>query len=141
MNYASISSGLRKGISVTFVVACVLLAALAVRSYWWRDSLVTSLPIENSLAIQSSAGQVLVGVFPERHAWRVESQPAAPQAQSLAQTAKERETPHIDSTPFRLGTIVVLPHWYLAFVLGTCAAVPWIRWRFGLRTLAAGVAV
>src|SRR3954467_8036628 len=100
MKYASLSSGLRKGISVTFVVACVLLAALAVRSYWWRDSLLTSLPNENSLAIQSSAGQVLVGVFPERHAWRVESQPPARQARRVAQPTSERETPHIDSTPF-----------------------------------------
>jgi hypothetical protein len=30
---------------------------------------------------------------------------------------------------------LILPHWFLAVAAGTLAALPWIRWRFSLRTL------
>jgi hypothetical protein len=141
MNHASESSLLRKAISTTFLAATMLLAALAIRSYWWRDSLVSGLPNESSLAIQSSAGKVLVGVFPQSYTPRLESQRLTMETETNANTKSEQESPRFESTPFRLGTIVVLPHWYLALVFGICAAVPWIRWQFGLRTFAGGVAV
>jgi hypothetical protein len=30
---------------------------------------------------------------------------------------------------------VVIPHWFVLIVLATCATLPWVRWRFSLRTL------
>jgi hypothetical protein len=139
MNNAKRTSLLRKGISATFLGISLLMAVLAIRSYWWRDSLVAGLPNENSVTIQSSAGQMFVGVFPESRVWHVDSQlrPGRPEKNAIT---SEGELPHTRDAVVRLGTIVMLPHWYLALVLGTCAAVPWIRWRFGLRTLAAGIA-
>src|SRR4051812_23381355 len=141
MNHASKSSLLRKAISTTFFAATILLAVLAIRSYWWRDSFVSGLPNEGSVAIQSSAGKVLVGVFPQTYVSRIESRRLTMQREAIANATSEQESSRIESTSFRLGTIVVLPHWYLALVFGTCAALPWIRWQFGLRTFAGGVAV
>jgi hypothetical protein len=34
-----------------------------------------------------------------------------------------------------LGSIATVPHWFLALLSGAFTAVPWIRWRFRLRTL------
>ena len=49
---------LRLGTSILLLASCLLLAVLWVHSYWWRDSLVASLPGVHSAFIESDAGEM-----------------------------------------------------------------------------------
>jgi hypothetical protein len=140
MNCANRTSLLRQVISAIFLATAVLLAAVEIRSYWWRDSVVAGLSNESSVTIQSSAGQMLLGIFPEPRDWHVDSQQRSLQSDKNS-TTTGRDVQQIGDSVFPLGTIVILPHWYLVLVLGTFAVVPRIRWQFGLRTLAGGLAI
>jgi hypothetical protein len=38
-------------------------------------------------------------------------------------------------------THLYIPHWFIIAVAGLLAALPWLRWRFSLRTLLIGMTV
>src|SRR4051794_15212563 len=107
MNRMLFMKFVRTAASATFLAASLLFAALLARSYSQRDSLITSLPDNHSLAVKSSAGKLLVGVFPKSHGWHVSSQQSstsAPQAMTAIDMPTES---HFEGTPLLMGTIVV----------------------------------
>jgi hypothetical protein len=106
----------------------MLLIALWARSYWTCDCLGCS-----SAEIASGVGVIQFSALssPQYDGW-------------LYTNISTDDIPRDENTDLRMFayhsdadlTYLNLPHWLLAFVLSTCAAVPWaFRRRFSLRTL------
>ncbi len=107
---------LRIAFSATCGIACVLLIVLWVRSYWWMDSTGYLTSVQGKLFVQ----EYLIINSPTGSAFRG---PCG-----------------ITSLPTGWGFVpidggVTLPIWSLVVPMAILAAVPWIRWRFSLRTL------
>ena len=123
---------LRIVFSVTCAIACVLLIALWVRSYWRCDGIYKLYKNGMVLAVASNNGGVRVLgeprnsiVFPTRIGWKLRSQ----QVVAGFSNFRWSRAPNI---PY-----VVIPLWLPVLISATLAAAPWIRWsnRFSLRTL------
>ena len=123
---------LRIAFSATCLIACVLLIALWVRSYWVAD--VASGRIGTIWSMHGCFQCCLWLHNP--------SLPAAISSVSLDDLQIDI-TAAFDLLSFDLqydsaGILVKLPHWTLALMTAVCGAAPWIRqlkWRFSLRTL------
>jgi hypothetical protein len=119
---------LRIAWSVGCGILCVLLIALWVRSYWYRDRL--EIPLFGSRLI---------------NAWSMQGQLTAI---NLAHTGDWRfTTTHLDEWvntsrkwKFNIGG-VHCSHFFPASILGFLAASPWLPWRFSLGTLLIGLTV
>lgn len=124
---------LRIAFSVACGIACVLLVVLWVRSYWQQVGLGAH---TNSRFIQalSRQGRLIVSVGTEpgfgAFGWGYGTNPIEH---------------HIDNTiyggnSFRIVTFtnangILIPHWFALIVLSTLTALPWLSYRFSLRTL------
>jgi hypothetical protein len=147
---------LRIAFSATCLIACVLLIALWVRSYLLFDQFVRRGATTDYVAFTSFQGQFVIGtsnapdlqrVFIQhwsRRSFRTTdwdaalSGPVAFFPATPTPHPKLIHWPRYDSRPF-LGpgnyTEVVLPYWLIFLSVGATATLPWIRWRFSLRTL------
>jgi hypothetical protein len=122
---------LRIAWSVFCGIACVLLVVLWVRSYWWEDRFSAMLPASQRFAGISLRGQL---------AFAVDTTVSAPYIDSRAVTVRvSRKTGQlVKSTGKRWvchNCFINVPHWYYVIPIVVTAIVPWIRWRFNLRTL------
>src|SRR3954453_20092145 len=123
---------LRIAWSVFWGLACVLLVALWVRSYWWGDvlqlrpSALESFGIGSAHGVIGADGNVNPLRFLRCSHWRLWSYPMYP----------EMKPPlfHYERGPLS-GFEIDVPHWFLAILFGTVATVPWIGKRFSVRTL------
>ena len=123
---------LRITTSLLCVTACVLLIVLWVRSYWADTWVMGYLSSTRLFGVGSQAGQMTlvsvpekvtagtyagwgIRVFPQRNHWLVPHMGFAFQ---------------LDRTELH----AFVPHWFLVMVAGSFAALPWIRWRFSLRS-------
>jgi hypothetical protein len=122
---------LRIAVTALSLTVCVLLIALWVRSYWWKDNVGGPLFFGTKpVLIDSTYGSMWVQWdwdFAVRglERWRVQSV-------SMEKLRGERI-----GGPTKLGFVwggVVAPHWFAVVVFATLATVPWIQ-RFSLRTL------
>jgi hypothetical protein len=128
---------LRIAWSVFWVLACVLLIVLWVRSYRWNDQL--SIPLSDTRVVgpNSFSGRVSFGVC------------TAPEAKFMWPSGLKSE-PITDNTPipnFTYGRIigiptrtvdfVQVPYWFVSLLAAAVGAAPWISLsrRFTLRTL------
>jgi hypothetical protein len=116
-------------------IACVLVIALWMRSYWWDDG-ITCFRICPIGSAYSSQGHIIFN--------RIESV-------SSAETEWHVHTTQITSAPEESENIpsfwwvdtghhreLIVPHWFLAAMFGMFAAAPAVlpsKWRFSLRTL------
>jgi hypothetical protein len=126
---------LRIAWSVAWGVVAILLIVLWVRSYWWGD--VVHALDKNLIAtsIGSNRGELYysqidwkldVGAgHSSSHGWHYQSLP--PFAQDKRQLVSLIRT----GVAFRLG----IAHWVLILLTSTITAIPWLPWRFSLRTL------
>ena len=146
-NRTRIFKWLRVAFSATCLVACVLLIALWVRSYWYWDfggshngilqhwttrfdSMSGILHIEHS-AVDKTAN-MLKAKTGYGYEWKFfslrESIPPATRPRQRLQWNINSENQD-----------VIVPYWCLTLICGIVGAVPWIlpwlRWRFSLRTL------
>lgn len=127
--------------SASFAVLCTLLLVGWSRS--WRATDHFSLPVCPGIAL---TGRSYVGRLmfypPSTHSNKIWiSYPRHP---------KEDSQEYWDSIapPWRIlgpdhgpPVALVLPHWFPALVAGACTAIPWIRWRFSLRSLLVAMTV
>ena len=135
---------LRIGWSAGCVIACLLLIAMWVRSYWVADVIMAPLMPSRPFIFRSSQGVLVITwthekVQPVKNAgWRYERMPVVIIERARAR-AKERGKPVSDfnaENKWELrADLVRAPHWMFALSLGLIAATPWLRWRFSLRTL------
>jgi len=120
---------LRIAWSVVWGIACVLLIALWVRSYWRFDSLTGAAIYWNDFLIQSVEGLLFVSVDPSGKYDHLELT-----SDVLTEPANPEHIFQFGSNPNQ-GRYVGLPHWLAALLVATAATLPWFRWRFSLRTL------
>ena len=110
---------LRIAWSVAWSVAAVLLCVLWVRSYWWQEQDWRHTSGANALTgVGSVSSVIVIQRFQENLGYR----------------------PRADNSLFRWERTaaywrLTLPTMLLSFVSLICASLPWLRWRFSLRTL------
>jgi hypothetical protein len=130
---------LRIAFSATCLIACVLLIALWVRSYGRAEMIESDLnnPTTNN-SIRSSFGQLTFA-----HKSEIHSTPTIWFAVSVS-TDVVADSPKFDFVSYK-GTprdryswpvfVVYVPHWFAVLLVAASATLPWISWRFSLRTL------
>jgi hypothetical protein len=131
---------LRMAVTALGLTACLLLVALWVRSYTWRDELGVLFDGNSKLALlQSHPGRLNASL---NHAGSdTFSQEAYSQIISTQRWTPPRDegfrpfVPRIWAGVHSNG--IELPYWLLICAAGTLATIPWLRWsrRFSLRTL------
>ncbi len=128
---------LRIAFSAVCGIVCLLLVALWLRSYRWQDVCGFQLPHSQRLSAMSMRGQLsfrkqvssVDGLF------RIRSYQIDRIFRNLARVSGESvETLNSMPRDNRLSFLVV-PHWFHALAAALIAPVPWIKWRFSLRTL------
>jgi hypothetical protein len=131
-------------------LACVLLVVVWVRSYWRIDSAtmwisghgqVGALSLKQRLTIS----YVNESLFSDRWRDRLESQSWRVYSNTIEDEFSGSEIgahsglPKNQSFVFQNfggnGYRVVIPHWFLILLGTSFATIPWLRWRFSLRTL------
>ncbi len=128
---------LRIAFSTTCLIACVLLIVLWVRSYWRADLLHCPLQSPRIILFQSCDGrmEVFLGRPSPSQKLGLPSGLAIDSIEVKTIVPPETPEPHWDFTSNKRFTAAEFPHWCLAFMLASLAVVPWIRYRFSLRTL------
>jgi hypothetical protein len=126
MNRPRLLKILKIALSAVCGIACVLLISLWVRSYWWQES-VSCDGQARLINIETNFGLVRVGVTAEPSpfgdndgTWSFDRFRAAPE--------------NVRSFDWN-GVYLTLPYWFILALTASLAAIPWIRWRFSLRTL------
>jgi hypothetical protein len=123
---------LRIAVTALSVMACVLLVALWVRSHWKVDFVGIPLSRTKSIGIALIPGHVW---------WRIDEQPATWRLYT-ASVDEHRRT--VDAAVggfqyargFRFSSDAsCIPYWFLLVMTAVLTGVPWIKWRFSLRTL------
>jgi hypothetical protein len=116
-----------------------------VRSYWWSDIATWPDSATSRTAVISGKGWLRVtwnhgldGVT----RWRLQHNSIArDEAFRSRVTVGRAIVPRVDAPSFGFSTTAsglkrfLLPHWFVLCLLLVSAAVPWLRWRFSLRTL------
>ena len=110
------------------LIACVLLIALWVRSYWWLDKV--SFPTSTTIATSYRGTLDATSDAKKMHtAW---SGSVSISAKDIPACVAPGPSWHFSST---LGnTSVGFPYWFAVVVFASLATAPWLR-RFSLRTL------
>jgi hypothetical protein len=130
---------LRIAWSVFWGLACVLLIALSVRSFYWRDSIYHDPPakpdgqLPDIVGVISFHGNVIltqyIDPFSEAEGWGIANELLDDDIEIPATTlgfALRRDTD---------GVSVSIPYWLLIAVCGTLAVATWIDGGFSLRAL------
>jgi hypothetical protein len=115
---------LRIAVTALSLTACLLLVALWVRSYWWVDAVY----IAHTYSAGSMQGDMYVmpGIYNSTPAHVVEHDIGPIHTRSIW-NADAKTVFQIDGR--------VVPVWILVLSLAALALLPWLRWRFSLRTL------
>jgi hypothetical protein len=136
---------LRIAVTALSLAACVLLVALWVRSYWRTDAInlggrlgvisesgtleivevvvlakVSKLEFQGSDLVQLLGSEHPLVKSPQQYGFR-----------GLDFTSRPVLTP-VRPTVWRT---IIAPYWLVIFVFASTAALPWLTWRFSLRTL------
>ena len=134
MNRPKLFKALRIAFSGTCVIVAVLLCALWVRSYWWVDQLNGPVPLSQVVHISSLPHKIMI--------LRLKSRPSEFGVISTSvaawMDAQERySTKPLSAVPtFSVSShVIIFPHWFATMLFATLTALPWLRWRFSLRTL------
>lgn len=127
---------LRITVAVISLVACMLLAALWVRSYWWCDQL-TRVSTDDCLHCSSFRGQL---ICQRAHMAGLVEQtgPGWLKGDFLIETSPFRHAAGGFFRKFKLSAAeFIMPYWFPVIMTGLLAAVLGIRrpYRFSLRTL------
>ena len=120
---------LRIAWSVGWGIIAVSLIGLWVRSYWVTDAAWGDVTSKYAVACGSSYGHVIGMLVNESIGpWKVNS-------------VRENTRPTSAKEAFGGSGVVEfdLPHFVVALVWGAIGVVPWVPWRFSLRTLLIGM--
>jgi hypothetical protein len=132
---------LRFAVTALSLTTCVLLVALWVRSYFWRDIASVISPAGREYVLGSFRGIVSyasVGIpnTPSSLMWNYECRPTDQVGHVLSIHRPEYK---VFGFAYRGtgGLRIVLPYWIPTFMTAALAVLPWLIWstRFSLRTL------
>jgi hypothetical protein len=125
--------------SVTWGLLAVLLVVLWVRSYWTYDQLSVLQGNGGWSVVVSARGQMRWGnnYFGDYDSsWSVVSKSVNNPALITGECLDYPTIPSYRGLILRDDyNHTYVPHWYAIFAFGTLASIPWLRWRFSLRTL------
>jgi hypothetical protein len=131
---------LRIAVTVLSLTACMLLVALWVRSYWLSEGLHVQLAESRPIDFFSMCGSVEVSGgydLSSDHTfkpgtWRYYSGKTTPEDSSdLSRENLIKFSSRLDWDNY----FIRAPHWALMLLCIPVAIIPWLRWRFSLRTL------
>lgn len=128
---------LRIAVTTVSLIACVLLIVLWVRSYTHSEYLIGKAPlISKNIQLGSYHGffGIILTRWSRGEAWHYESQlhqdhPFRIEFQQPSWFC-EWNGPYVYHQ-----LDIQAPHWFWLTIFATIAALPWIKWRFSLRTL------
>jgi hypothetical protein len=138
---------LRIAWSVACVVACVLLIALWVRSYWHADQIYGHTAPTKVLHFGSMGGQLTFRYIKHYNGsgivknWMPDGEPVSDITKRRDQSFPNGQDDLLIyryHSRFNFGWLqdgFYIPHWTLALLAGLLAPIPWLRYRFSLRTL------
>jgi hypothetical protein len=123
---------LRIAWSAGWGLLAVLLCVLWVRSYWLMDLVNIDVPSPYALQFESAIGRTSAAVYESEQGWDWHQlYPEFNQRILRALSAK----PRFYLSPRKDAWIVGVPHWFLLLIVFATGAVPWLPYRFSLRTL------
>src|SRR5262245_1377917 len=126
---------LRIAVSIASGICCLLVIALWARSYWRWDSCGYRLSPSRGVVVNSFAGTAVVTLFNHGNGiWTYESRNLADREPAVLHKAPSSGVGLVTDTG---GTSVFVPHWLLALLLALGCGIPWMSYRFSLRTLLA----
>jgi len=132
MNRPRLVRLLRIGTSAVCLVACLLLIGLWVRSYWYKEGFNWLFSSTKFMHVSSDVGQVFLGVgavsFVLPSYFRGEAGVYDDEHELV-------RMPTLLAGQNQWGFQVGIPYWLLLLGTAALAALPWLRWRFSLRTL------
>jgi hypothetical protein len=130
---------LRIAWSVTWGLVAVLLIVLWVRSYWWQDCIVGNLgPHVNLLNISSDAGQLKYVDIRRNDISPTKFTIMSRRSDEIMKKVSGFDSNLVAGFGVRLAPntwSIAVPHWFAVVLFATLATLPWIRWRFTIRTL------
>jgi hypothetical protein len=115
---------LRIAVTALSLTACMLLVALWVRSYWWVDAVYVAQTY--SAGWMQGDMYLMPGIYNSTPAYVVVDDVGPIRTRSIW-NADGKTVLKIDGR--------VVPIWILVWSIAALAAIPWLRWRFSLRTL------
>ena len=126
--------GLRIALSAVFGILCVLLIALWVRSYWRADRLESVSSGPDYFVLGSGRGLIILGGGPNSRVPPISAlkYSSFPAAKVPTPTTFGFGYSEISAVGLRA---LYIPYWFGVLVAAASVAVPWIPWRFSLRTL------
>ena len=129
---------LRIAWSVVWGVVAVLLLVLWIRSYWWVEIL--RLPATRHHVIECNLipGQVLVGVIDEARLWYPGGCLSTVDFKDIIgsySVITSRRPTYEELLQLKFPGYISLPDWPIVIPTGVLALVPWLFFRFTLRTL------
>jgi hypothetical protein len=136
MERARVIRGLRIAVTALSLAACVLLIALWVRSYRYWDYCVCQFSGPYFCGIGSERAILFAGAnpvsVPTATPWELK-----PRLGNKARYTRQPRGLFGFSCNFDPSTGISLscPHWFLVILSGLFTTLPWIKWRFSLRTL------
>ncbi len=125
---------------ITWSVACgiatVLLVVLWVRSYWRYDWISRQLAFDHNLNFASHSGELSLQKGIE-YGSNIRRKPGSYLygSDDFIETRQRTFPLRFEFTRDYDYPTIVVPNWFVASLVAAAATVPWIRWRFGLRTL------
>jgi hypothetical protein len=138
MDGSRLTRHFRIAVTALSLTACVLMIALWVRSYWWHD--IAHCPLTSTprmLCVYSLRGRITIAAV----VWQKDD--PGPTGWGWEPEFVPRFVP-LDAPPLfeyhilANGIDARFPHWLPIPALATlsvAATLPWLRWRFSLRTL------
>jgi hypothetical protein len=121
---------LRITVTAICLMACVLLMALWLRSYWWVDAVY--------VAQRYSAGSMRGDMYMMP---TIENVEPAHVVEHYIEPIFTRSVWNADGKTVLKIDGHVVPIWILVLSTAALALLPWLRWRFGLRTLLIAMAL
>ena len=120
---------LRIAWSVVCGVACVLLIALWVRSYWRQELFGVGVTKSSYVSVTWYQGNLTIAASRVSLPTVFESRTS-----NFYQMNNQTWTYRFRSVPY-FEAFAIVPHWFAAILFIPLAAIPWIPGRFSLRTL------
>jgi hypothetical protein len=127
---------LRIAVTAFSLTACLLLTMLWVRSYHFMDAIAVRDSPTRMLIFNSFPGYIEV-------TWNSNlSSPPGPWVKTSIRLTDMNRQLLLPPTIVRFGCwlepqtcSIRFPHWFFVLLFAALAALPWIKWRFSLRTL------
>jgi hypothetical protein len=125
---------LRIAWSVLCGIACLLLIALWVRSYWWFDSYYLRVGATRCGG-DSLRGSVVLHLQDTRLMETFSTGYTSKSAEDVHRAKEIRDLWNFYFANWGAGYYVVFPNWFAILLLSASAFASWRRWRFTIRTL------